>query len=135
MNKIFLDTNFLMDLLAREDENTLIATRVVEKGKRSNLKFYVSFLSVANFAYITRRQPKETLYSNLDFICDLFNIESNDKNQIIRGKYLEGRDFEDALQYETALKAGCDCILTRNEKDFHFAKIPVKSPIDFLKSM
>lgn len=135
MNKIYLDTNFLMDLLVRQDENTIIATNVVEKGKRLNLKFYVSFLSVANFAYITRKQSKEVLYTNLGFICELFNIESNDKNQIIQAKDLDGKDFEDAIQYETAIKAGCKCILTRNEKDFYFAKIPVLSPIDFLNSL
>ena len=135
MNKIYLDTNFLMDLLARDDENTLVATNVVEKGRRLNLKFYVSFLSVANFAYITRKQSKEVLYSNLDLICELFTIEANDKNQIINAKSLEGKDFEDAIQYETAMKAECDCILTRNEKDFYFAKIPVLSPSNFLKSL
>ena len=123
MNKIYLDTNFLMDLLVREDEDTIIAPKVVEKGRRMNLKFYVSFLSVANFAYITRKQSKDVLYSNLDVICELFNIESNDENQIIQAKYLEGKDFEDAIQYETAIKAGCECIITRNEKDFNFAKI------------
>ena len=135
MNKIYLDTNFLMDLLARQDENTIIATNVVEKGKRLNLKFYVSFLSVANFAYITRKQSKEVLYTNLSFICELFNIESNDKNQIIQAKDLDGKDFEDAIQYETAIKAGCECILTRHEKAYYFSKIPVLSPIDFLNSL
>ena len=135
MRKIYLDTNFIMDLLAREDENTIMATKVVEKGKRLNLKFYISFLSVANFAYITRKQSKEILYSNLDVICELFDIESNDENQIIQAKYLDGEDFEDAIQYETAIKAGCECILTRNERDFHFAKIPVLTPSDFLKTL
>ena len=100
-----------------------------------NLKFYISFLSLANFAYITRKQSKETLYSNLDLICELFNIEANDENQIINAKSLEANDFEDGIQYETAIKAGCECILTRNEKDFSFAKIPILSPTDFLNSI
>ena len=132
MNKIFLDTNFIMDLLAREDENTTIATHVMERSKKLNLKFYVSFLSIANFAYITRKQSKDVLYANLDFICELFNIEANDKNQIIRAKSLNAKDFEDAIQYETAVKAGCDCILTRNKQDFNFSKIQVMTPSEFL---
>ena len=132
MKKIYLDTNFIMDLLARDDENNVIATIIVEKGRRLNLKFYISFLSIANFAYITRKQPKERLYSNLDVICNLFNIESNDSNQIRGAKNLDANDFEDAIQYETAMKAGCECILTRNKKDFNFSKIPVFSPSEFL---
>ncbi|HBG40814.1 MAG TPA: twitching motility protein PilT [Porphyromonadaceae bacterium] len=35
------------------------------------------------------------------------------------------KDFEDALQYYSAIASGCDLIITRNEKDFKDALIPV----------
>lgn len=41
-------------------------------------------------------------------------------------------DFEDKLQYQTALNGGCDCIVTNNIKDFEsFSKIPLYSSSDF----
>ena len=64
MKRIFLDTNFLMDLLARGPEFSIPAKKLLDEGSIKNYEFYVSFLSVANFAYITRkggyerRQPK-----------------------------------------------------------------------------
>jgi predicted nucleic acid-binding protein len=42
-------------------------------------------------------------------------------------------DFEDALQYFCALQSNCNILLTRNEKDFKIAKIPVLSPFEYLK--
>lgn len=41
-------------------------------------------------------------------------------------------DFEDKLQYQSALNGGCDCIVTNNIKDFEsFSKIPLYSSSDF----
>ena len=43
-------------------------------------------------------------------------------------------DVEDALQYRAALSAQCDALITRNEKHFTFADIPVYTPEAFLKN-
>ena len=42
------------------------------------------------------------------------------------------KDFEDAMQYYTALKAKADFIITRNGKDFTASKIPVMTATEFL---
>ncbi|HIS48337.1 MAG TPA: hypothetical protein IAB46_12425 [Candidatus Scybalocola faecigallinarum] len=42
-------------------------------------------------------------------------------------------DYEDAVMVETALHSGCDCIVTRNLKDYKNASIPSYSPSDFLQ--
>jgi hypothetical protein len=44
-------------------------------------------------------------------------------------------DFEDGMQYYGALQAGCKCIITDNVRDFHFAKIEVQSPQQFLSEL
>ena len=41
-------------------------------------------------------------------------------------------DYEDAVMVETAARAGIDCIVTRNLKDYANAPMPVYSPADFL---
>jgi predicted nucleic acid-binding protein len=42
-------------------------------------------------------------------------------------------DYEDALQYYTALENGAEAIITRNLKDFQKAKLPVMTAGQFLK--
>ena len=44
----------------------------------------------------------------------------------------EWKDFEDSMQYYAAVDAACECIVTRNVKDFSLSEMPVYSPDDFL---
>ena len=133
MKKVFLDTNFIMDLLVRGPEYSIDAKRVLDEGAIKDYQFYVSFLSVANFAYINRKGEKARLRENIELICDLFIVIPNDKNNLIQAWDYEPQDYEDALQYSSALSNKCDCIITRNEGDYSFSKIPIWSPSEFLE--
>ena len=44
---------------------------------------------------------------------------------------MEWSDFEDAVQYSTALLSQMDYIITRNAKDFKASEVPAISPEDF----
>ena len=131
MNKIFWDTNLLLDLLARPDYSDS-ANKILMIGSRKRIIFCISFLSLANFAYILRKNDKEELYSFLTFICRNFNVLKNDANDILKAIKIGAKDFEDAIQYETALTGNCDCIITRNKQDFYFSQIPVFTPEEFI---
>ena len=41
-------------------------------------------------------------------------------------------DFEDAMQYYSALREGADLIITRNKDDYEVALIPVYEPQEYL---
>ena len=41
-------------------------------------------------------------------------------------------DFEDAMQYYSAIREGADAIITRNSEDFDAAQIEVYEPQQFL---
>lgn len=43
-------------------------------------------------------------------------------------------DFEDAVQYHTALEYGMEAVVTRNLRDFKRSKIPVLTPSDLLSA-
>lgn len=44
-------------------------------------------------------------------------------------------DFEDAMQYHSALTSNVEMIITRNVKDFTMFQIPVLTPHEFLQSV
>ena len=131
--KDFLDTNFIIDYFIREDYNG-VSEQLLAMG-RNNLKFYISYLTVANFAYIVRKMPKDVVTSMIQRICETFKIIRNTKEQIERNVILNPSDFEDGLQYQAAMDGGCDCIISRNQKDFKFSEIPVMDASEFLKEM
>ena len=41
-------------------------------------------------------------------------------------------DFEDALQYYSAVHGRANCIVTRNPRDFSKSEIPIFTPEEFL---
>lgn len=80
MKRVFLDTNFLMDLLGRDPDHASGSNRleetaieVINQGDLKGIRFCASFLSVANFADIMSKEDKEQLYLQLKTICELFS--------------------------------------------------------------
>ncbi len=79
-----------------------------------------------------RKMNTDELKLLLKRMCGTFIVLSNTESQIRRALELNSSDIEDALQYQTAIDANCDCIITRNEKDFTFSTIPVMSATAYL---
>ena len=132
MKKIFFDTNFLVDYLLRE-QYFKICTEILEKLTEINALLYINSISVTNFAYIARKLPKPELNKLLSKILSIFELASNNKEDFLSVITMNVPDFEDGLQYQTALANDCDFIITRNQKDFEFSKIPVLSASEFLE--
>ncbi len=132
MKKIFLDTNIVLDLLMREEYKAQIRDLI---RSCADDELYVSYLTVANAAYIMRKYSKEELNDNLNLILELFEIIPNDKHQIEKAIKTNGSDFEDILQYRSAKSVQCEVILTRNAKDFQFSDIPIMDVGEFLNTL
>ena len=134
MKKVFLDTNFILDLLARDQNYRSMAKEVLELALENDMEFYISFLSVANFAYIMRKEQPDILRLNIRLLCSLFKVVANVETHLLSAISIDTKDYEDAVQYETAISAGAECIITRNKKDFKFSKIPLYSPSEFISA-
>lgn len=133
MKRVFLDTNIIIDLVARPDYSNTVK-RLLTEGKTRKCKFSISFLTLANYSYIDRKEAKERLYANLKMLCSVFEVLPNEKHQITSAITLNTKDFEDAIQYSTALSGKCESIVTRNKKDFiEFSILPVYTPEEFLE--
>lgn len=132
MKRIFLDTNIVLDFLIREQYKSQIRELI---SRSISYDLYISYLTVANAAYIMRKYTKAELRSNLEYIMELFEIISNDKYQIEKAIHADCPDFEDMLQYQSAKSMKCDVILTRNAKDFPFSDIPVMDVATFLTKL
>lgn len=133
MKRIFLDTNFVIDYFVRGEEFAVPAESLLTQCRKNGCGLYVSYLTVANFAYVLRKMPSETLANMLQRLCEAFNVISNTKAQIEKAILLGAPDFEDALQYQAALDEACDCIISRNAKDYPYSTIPVLSASEYLE--
>ena len=109
---------------------------ILQIGENNEIELYATTLTYANIAYILRKHSKDEIYNYLRALRTGINILSIDESCLDAAIEGEAADFEDMLQYQSALKGGCDCIVTNNKKDFiEFSNLPLFSSSEFLEQM
>ena len=133
--KILIDTNVLLDSLLEREPFIANATQVFDLIEKQKHIAYLTATSITDIYYLSKKQL-DSSSSALDLIKKIiavFEIASIDKNVIKKAAELDFKDFEDAVQYQSAKNENIDIIITRNQKDFKKSSIKILSPVQFLK--
>ena len=133
MEKIFLDTDVVIDLLADRKPFSETAAALFSLAEKGSLEIYVSSLSFNNIYYIVRKlaghKKALTLLAQLEKLTHILPVDG----EIIRESLLSNfKDFEDAVQYFCAKRGGIGNIITRNVKDFAKAECAVHTSDSYL---
>ena len=133
MTKLFVDTNIVLDLLAKRERFYKSSQELFTLASHNELHLVVSTLTFANTHYILKEQLKlNKVRSVLRKFKTLVEVASFDDKVLELALEEEFVDFEDGIQYNTALLNSCEAIITRNKRDFKKSKIPVFSAEEFL---
>ncbi len=133
MENIFVDTNIVIDLLAKREPFYKEAQDLFTLGDKNEVNLFISSLTFANAYYSIVRHHKEVdAKKYLSKFKVLVTILSLDAKAIELALASDFKDFEDGLQYFTAMDNEADVIITRNKKDFANAKIPVMTAEEYL---
>ena len=135
--KVFLDTNIVIDLLAKREPFYNHADQIFSLADKMKIQLYVSALTFANTNYILLKERKpEEAKSILRRLKLIVNIISLDEKIIgLSLNDTDFRDYEDAIQYYSAIENGIETIITRNLKDFQKSKIPVLTAEQYLQRL
>jgi len=135
-DRIFLDTNVVLDLLGERDlfyNSAAIITTLADKGE---IDLVVSALTYSTVYYLLSRfEDKELVKEKIrkfKVIADTSDLTDKIVDKGLSSKF---SDFEDSLQYYCAIKMDCKILITRNGKDFKESEIPVLSPDEYLNSL
>ncbi len=133
MNKIFLDTNVLLDALLPGRPSTDASRRILAIGDEET-RLYFSSLSVANLAYVLRKNlDKERAVDMIGVLFKKYYVLPVIDMDIYNALRSSCPDFEDAMQISCADFGNCDCIVTNNIRHFRgFAPLPVYTPEELL---
>lgn len=133
--RVFIDTNVFLDLLCRREAFYADSVRVFDLAIDDKITLLISDLSIANIRYITRKHfSGEQFYQAMAAFRPMLNIVPVGEKAVDQALALKADDFEDMLQYFSAVQANADVLLTRDINDFGFASIQVMSPQAFLQS-
>jgi predicted nucleic acid-binding protein len=126
MKRVFIDTNIFLDILFRREQFVDDALSIFDMAVDGQIVLLISDLSIANIKYITRKEiSTEEFYNLIQIFRPIFTIVPLGAEVIDKAISLQASDFEDALQYFSAVQAEADCLVTRNIKDFAFADMEV----------
>ncbi|MBA2762905.1 MAG: PIN domain-containing protein [Segetibacter sp.] len=136
MKTLFLDTNIILDLLGERHPFYESAAKLATLADKKNLIMVVSPISFATVSYILSKfESAEIVKEKLRKFKIISEISKIDGDIIEKGLNSKFTDFEDALQYFSAIVSECDILITRNGKDFKASVIPVMSAEEYLKSI
>lgn len=134
--KLFWDTNVMLDFLGERDPFYISAAKIATLADKRKIKVIVSALSYATISYfLTKYEGLEKTKDKLRKFKVISEICELDELIIEKGLNSDFSDFEDSLQYFSALRTECDIIITRNGKDFKRSQIAVMTPDEFLNSI
>lgn len=131
--KVFVDTDIVYDLLARRDPHYLSAARLFTIADEGKLQIFISALSIANIHYlISKQKTGEEAKQILRKFKVLVNVVPLNDKIIVLALNSEFEDFEDAIQYYSALQSDIEVLVTRNLQDYKKAQITVLTAQDFI---
>ena len=132
--RLLIDTNIVIDLLAEREPFYEEAAQLFSMADRQELELSISALTLANTHYVLSKYSSP---SHAREILRKFNVlvqtlPFDDKIIDLALSDNKFKDFEDGLQYYSALENNVQIILTRNKKDFKSSALPVLTAKEFL---
>ena len=133
MKKIFLDTNIFIDLLTDREIKKIDIEKLEQYLHKSLV--YISVLSVHIAYYVLKIKPNSTTHEKVQKLISLMNLVSLSEITTVLTLKTFNKDFEDTLQYYSAIESGCEKILTRDIKDYNSIKRNIPSNIHIVSSL
>lgn len=133
--KLFVDSDVVIDFFTDREVHANPASELFELNEHGDIKLFLSAVSINNIYYIVRKflGHKKTL-DVIETLTEMTEIIGTSKKEIVQALNNNFTDFEDSIQYSTALKIkDIDAIITRNIKDYKNSSITVMTPVSFLK--
>ena len=131
--RLFLDNNIIIDFLGERNPFYLPAARIMSLADKGEVELFASSLSFATTFYLLAKyEPAEIVKEKLKkflIVCSVCNV---DESTVKKALVSDFKDFEDAMQYYSALAVKTNVIITRNAKDFKEAQLSVMSAEEYL---
>lgn len=137
MKKLFIDTNIVIDLLAQREPFYAESATLFTMADKKLLKLGVSSLTIANTHYILQQKmpanKAKRVLRKLKLIVDIYPLDDKIVSLALNDDLFT--DFEDSLQYFTAMEYKQDVIITRNIKDYKKSQLPIHTAKEYLSLM
>ena len=135
--KIMCDTNIILDVLLEREPFVDDSYKVLSLCEKHRIDGFVSASSVTDIYYLVRKYTHSTdlAYKAVGKLLEIVKVCSVTNNDVLTAFQKKATDFEDCLVATCAKSIRCDCIVTRNKKDFEDFDIPLLTPSELLQQI
>ena len=135
--KIMCDTNIIIDVLLEREPFVEDSCKVLSLCEDHLIHGFVSASSVTDVYYLVRKYTHSTdlAYKAVGKLLEIVKVGSVTNNDVLTAFQQKAKDFEDCLVATCAKSIRCDCIVTRNKKDFEEFGVPVLTPAELLRQL
>ena len=133
--KVFVDANILVSVLLLEYPVYPFSARILGLADEKGFEIYTSPVCLAiAFYFAEKRYGTSSAKKRMLLMSGHMAIAPTSEKAVFSA-FADPAvlDFEDGLEYFSALEAGCDCIVTEDKEDFHYSKIEVLSAAEFVE--
>ncbi len=134
MISVLLDTDVCLDSITGREPWHADADRIFHASVEKKVSIFISGLTFSNLYYLLRKtHGSRKTVKRLHAMRELVTVSPINSDVVDRAFDTAWNDFEDALQYQSALKGGCELLIARNLPDYKKAdQIPVIEPSEFI---
>lgn len=133
--KAFVDSDIIIDFLSEREDFYKDATYIFSLAYQQQIQLFTSALIYTNVFYLLRKDFKASIVKQqLQQLTNIISLADTTAHATQNALSSDFSDFEDAVQYYTAIENKCAFLITRNIKDYKKAKnIRVLSSSQFCK--
>lgn len=131
--KVFLDANILVSVLNKEYPIFPFTSRILSLADNSRFELYTSPICLAIAFYFAEKKHRTVkAKQKTGVLCEHISIAGNTPDSVLKTLHNKAiHDFEDGLEYYSAIEQECDCIITEDKNDFYFSDIEILNSIEF----
>jgi predicted nucleic acid-binding protein len=119
MNRLFIDSDIILDLVQKREPHFNHAVELFTQIENNKVLAFVSPLIFSNLYYILRKvESRRFALDILLRLKALLTVLTINEKIIELSLSSNFNDFEDAVQYYTALENNLDYLITRNKCDY-----------------
>jgi predicted nucleic acid-binding protein len=126
----------ILDISIKRDLDIKDSVKLINLAENGLFKGYTSTIIFSNTYYIQRKlighEVSINFLKNLRLLITVLNVDDSIIQKALESDF---NDFEDAIQYFTAIENNMDCIITRNVDDYKKTIIPIYTPTELLKQI
>ncbi len=135
ITKLFVDSDVILDLLAKREPYYVYSSKLFTLIDKGEITAFTSPLIFANLHYLlSKLNSNASALKSLRKLKTFVHILPIDEKVIEQSLNSDFNDFEDAIQYFTAVNNGIKLLLTRNKRDYKKSKITILTAEEFLKT-